>query len=84
MSLPVPVWLEQPIWSEPPPRLRAPTGYIDPRLVAEPQPPAEWAHAGYLDPRRSTGAMQMGAGVVEPGLLRLQPGRPLRPRRGDR
>jgi alpha-amylase/alpha-mannosidase (GH57 family) len=64
MDLPTPAWLEQPIWSEPPPRFRAPTGYVSPRLSAHPQPPAEWARAGYLDSRRSTGAMQMGSGLL--------------------
>jgi alpha-amylase/alpha-mannosidase (GH57 family) len=64
MSLPTPPWLERPIWSEPPPRFRAPTGYVHPRLSADPVPAGDWSHAGYLDARRSSGAMQMGAGVL--------------------
>jgi hypothetical protein len=64
MSLPTPPWLERPIWSEPPPRFRAPSGYISPRLSADPVPAGDWAHAGYLDARRSSGAMQMGGGVL--------------------
>jgi alpha-amylase/alpha-mannosidase (GH57 family) len=64
MSLPAPPWLARPIWSEPPPRFRAPSGYTSPRVTVDPVPPAEWAHAGYLDARRSSGAMQMGGGVL--------------------
>ena len=64
MSLPTPPWLERPIWSEPPPRFRAPSGYIHPRLSADPVPAGDWTHAGYLDALRSSGAMQMGGGVL--------------------
>jgi hypothetical protein len=64
MSLPTPPWLERPIWSEPPPRLRAPSGYVNPRLAADPIPAGDWAHAGYFDARRSSGAMQMGGGAL--------------------
>jgi hypothetical protein len=37
---------------------------LAPRLSAEPRPTLEWTNAGYLDARRSSGAMQLGAGVL--------------------
>jgi hypothetical protein len=74
IGLPVPQWLTRPIWSEPPPRFRAPSGYASPRLSTDQQPPVEWAKAGYLDARRSTGAMQQGGGVVNRVYFGYNPG----------
>jgi hypothetical protein len=65
IDLPVPTWLERPISGEPPTRFRLPTGYVTPRLDAEPQAGVEWTNAGYLDALRSTGAMQQGGGALQ-------------------